>query len=196
MSLQPTHAELGRGPQSDRRRNRSRNPIRYAQSPVLSLLGIVSGDGRRVDRQVAHGGTDHAPDVRGDVLLVGALGQFGDLAQVECAVGQGAMRKPKCQNAMIGIFNSRGAMTDQACPKCATRFATGEGWAKSAVATLMPAPAVPDMATQVRCPKCGHVFADNEIRYQRSTGATSAQAIIWLAVIGIFVWAVYQLGSL
>jgi hypothetical protein len=47
-------------------------------------------------------------------------------------------------------------MAEQTCPKCGTRFSTGEGWDKAAMSVLSQAPAVPDMATQVR----QHVFAE------------------------------------
>jgi RNA polymerase subunit RPABC4/transcription elongation factor Spt4 len=54
-------------------------------------------------------------------------------------------------------------MAEQTCPKCGTHFLTGEDWAKSAVSLLIPAPAVPDMATQLRCLHCHHLFADSDI---------------------------------
>ncbi len=79
-------------------------------------------------------------------------------------------------------------MANQECPKCKTTFSTHDGWAKSAIATLIAAPAVPDMATQVRCPKCGYVFGESEVRYLQ-TGPTTA---VWLFVVGLFLWAIYQ----
>jgi hypothetical protein len=48
---------------------------------------------------------------------------------------------------------------------------------------LMPAPAVPDMATQVRCARCGNLFADGEIRYLRAN--SSRPLIIFLAVAAL-----------
>lgn len=44
------------------------------------------------------------------------------------------------------------------CPQCGHLVSSPEGWAKSALATLMPAPAIQDWATQVRCPNCRAIF--------------------------------------
>lgn len=38
-------------------------------------------------------------------------------------------------------------------------------WAQAAIATLNSAPAVPDMATQVRCDTCGRVSSSSDLRY-------------------------------
>lgn len=75
------------------------------------------------------------------------------------------------------------------CPRREAVFQAGDGWAKVAVSMLMPAPAVPDLATQVRCPRCGHVFADGEIRYLRAHSprvvlivlAAAALVAAWIA---------------
>ena len=58
-------------------------------------------------------------------------------------------------------------MAQVACPRCETRFTVAGGWAAAAVATLVAAPAVPDMATQVRCPHCQFVFAASDVRHLR-----------------------------
>jgi ribosomal protein S27E len=50
------------------------------------------------------------------------------------------------------------------CPCCGARVASPEGWAKAALAVLVPAPAVPGMATRLRCPQCQAVFSQPEGR--------------------------------
>jgi len=84
-------------------------------------------------------------------------------------------------------------MADQECPKCGTKFPDNAGWAKSAVSTLIIAPAVQDMATQVRCPHCQHLFAESEIRYLRSSHTKGTAVAFWLIVVTLLVWAAYRL---
>ncbi len=83
-------------------------------------------------------------------------------------------------------------MANQECPKCKAVFSTdessAEGWAKSAIATLMPAPAVPDMATQVRCPECGYVFGEGEVRYERAAAKTGTVIAVWLVILGLILF--------
>lgn len=86
-------------------------------------------------------------------------------------------------------------MAMEECPKCGARFPAGDGWANSALATLISAPAVPDMATQVRCPQCQHVFAEGEVRYQRSAGAKRSTIAFWLLGFCLVIWAIYQVYS-
>ena len=86
-----------------------------------------------------------------------------------------------------------GDMAEQTCPKCGTQFSTSDGWAKAAVSLLIPAPAVPDMATQVRCPHCQHLFADGEIRHLSSSRSKVFRVLVAVAAVGVVVWAVYQL---
>jgi hypothetical protein len=64
-----------------------------------------------------------------------------------------------------------------------------DAWAKGALSLLIPAPAVPDMATQARCPKCQHLFSEGEIRYLRTVRPRG----IKLIVLAVLVWAVYEL---
>jgi hypothetical protein len=52
---------------------------------------------------------------------------------------------------------------------------------------------VPDMATQVRCPHCHHLFADGEIRHLSSSRSKISRVLVVVAVISVVVWAVYQL---
>jgi uncharacterized C2H2 Zn-finger protein len=84
-------------------------------------------------------------------------------------------------------------MTNQECPRCKATFSTNENWTKGTIATLMAAPAVPDMATQMRCPKCGYVFGESEVRYLRATAKTRTIAAILIVVVGLFLLAIYQL---
>lgn len=80
------------------------------------------------------------------------------------------------------------------CPNCEHIFSAGDGWAKAAVATLIAAPAVPDMATQLRCPACHHLFAEGDIRHLRSSwprGLKTGLSIIGVAALGW--WAYHAL---
>ncbi len=83
-------------------------------------------------------------------------------------------------------------MAKQTCPKCGNQFSTGDGWAKTTVSLLVPAPAVPDLATQVRCARCGHLFAAGEVRHLAPWSKLSRVLFI-SACLGLVVWAVYQL---
>lgn len=73
------------------------------------------------------------------------------------------------------------------CPKCDSTFSAGDGWAKTAVTMLMPAPAVPDMASVVRCPKCRHVFADAGIRYLGTARPRTSNAVLLGVVVAALV---------
>ena len=44
------------------------------------------------------------------------------------------------------------------CPACGAFVSSSESWAKSALSTLVPAPAVLGMASQLRCQQCHTVF--------------------------------------
>ena len=82
-------------------------------------------------------------------------------------------------------------MANQECPKCGAHFSSNDDWAKSALSTLMPAPAVRDMATQVRCPKCGHVFAESEVSYLRPPLPVGLKILLTLICVGLLFWAIY-----
>jgi hypothetical protein len=84
-------------------------------------------------------------------------------------------------------------MEEQTCPKCGTKFPTGDGWAKTAVSLTIAAPAVPDMATQVRCPHCHHLFADGEVRHLAASRPKVSRALVILACLTFVAWAIYQL---
>jgi uncharacterized C2H2 Zn-finger protein len=74
------------------------------------------------------------------------------------------------------------------CPKCDCTFKADYGFAKTAVSMLIPAPAVPDMATQVRCPSCRHLFADGEIRYLAKPFSKRALVVSLLIAALVVYW--------
>jgi hypothetical protein len=86
-------------------------------------------------------------------------------------------------------------MQSRTCPKCASTFSVSDGWAKSAVALLMPAPAVPDMATQVRCPYCHHLFADGDVRYQDADPSRRVRPMVVAACVLFAAWLLYKFFS-
>jgi hypothetical protein len=72
------------------------------------------------------------------------------------------------------------------CPECDFKFSedgVGAGWTEVVVSSLLAAPAVPDMATQARCPKCHHLLTEGDVRYFRST--LIGYVCAWLVVMGI-----------
>ncbi len=84
-------------------------------------------------------------------------------------------------------------MSTLRCPKCDFKFSdggVGEDWAKVALSTLMAAPAVPDMATQVRCPNCHHLFTEGDIRYLRTASAWRVNTWLEIIGVGVIVWLV------
>ena len=80
-------------------------------------------------------------------------------------------------------------MANQECPKCGAHFSSGDDLAKAAVSTLIPAPAVRDMATQVRCPKCGYVFAESEVTYLRPALPLGIKILLAAICVGLLLWA-------
>ena len=82
-------------------------------------------------------------------------------------------------------------MANQECPKCGAHFSSSDDWAKSALSTLMPAPAVRDMATQLRCPQCGYVFAESEVSYLRPSVPAALKILLILSCLALLFWAVY-----
>jgi hypothetical protein len=57
----------------------------------------------------------------------------------------------------------------------------------------MPAPAIPDMATQVRCPNCHHLFADGDVRYQDAASFRWLRPAVRLGCAFLVAWTIYQL---
>jgi hypothetical protein len=56
-------------------------------------------------------------------------------------------------------------MSSLHCPHCGASLPSSRSWSQVALSTLMPAPPVPDMATQVRCNSCGRVSAASDLRH-------------------------------
>lgn len=85
-------------------------------------------------------------------------------------------------------------MTTLECPHCGHAIEVERTWAQVAVATLAAGPAMPDMATQVRCGHCGRVSAASDLR-SRGAGATSrARWLVWLVGLALLAWAVAVLA--
>lgn len=61
------------------------------------------------------------------------------------------------------------------CPECGTLIESPDGWARAAVSTLAIAPAVAEMATQVRCRKCQTLFS------QTGGGKPGEMRMLWPA---------------
>jgi len=87
-------------------------------------------------------------------------------------------------------------MPDLQCPKCNFRFPAeggGHRFAQVALSTLMAAPAVPDMATQVRCPNCQAVFSEGDVRYLRAGVGSRIGTWLAVAVVVFIAWLAYRL---
>jgi endogenous inhibitor of DNA gyrase (YacG/DUF329 family) len=85
-------------------------------------------------------------------------------------------------------------MGDQECPKCGAHFpvaGAGDAWAKSALSILVPAPAVQDLATQVRCPQCGYVFTEREVSLLRPSLPIGLKILLALLGASVLIWAIY-----
>jgi predicted RNA-binding Zn-ribbon protein involved in translation (DUF1610 family) len=82
-------------------------------------------------------------------------------------------------------------MGEEECPKCGAHFPTADAWAKSALSTLIAAPAVQDLATEVRCPKCGHVYFEREARHLRASWPSGLMILLALLAASVLVWAIY-----
>ncbi len=75
------------------------------------------------------------------------------------------------------------------CPHCGAAMPKGRSWAEVAVATLVPAPAVPDMATQMRCDACGRVSAASDLRHAVADRFHPRRLRPWLLVAAVLLWA-------
>jgi hypothetical protein len=58
---------------------------------------------------------------------------------------------------------------------------------------LIPAPAVADMATQVRCSNCGRVFAASELRHTVADRFQRAQVVVWVVAAVFAAWVPWSL---
>lgn len=62
------------------------------------------------------------------------------------------------------------------------------------MSTLITAPAVPDMATQVRCNKYGRVSAASDLRYAAAEHFRPSRLLPWLVAAGaLLVWLLMRL---
>ena len=78
------------------------------------------------------------------------------------------------------------------CPKCDSKFSVEDGWAKAAVSTLIAAPAVRDMATQVRCPTCRHLFAESDVSHLRSPWPAKLGPVLVSAGVAVLAWIAFH----
>jgi len=79
-------------------------------------------------------------------------------------------------------------MAKVVCPKCQTEVPMSGGWAAAAVASTIAAPAVPDMATQSRCPNCDYVFGQSEVRHETPPYLKPVHLVWVLAALAFLVW--------
>ena len=79
------------------------------------------------------------------------------------------------------------------CPHCGNPIGSERTWAQAAVSTLMPAPAIPDMATEVRCAACGRVSAASDMRTETADRLTKPHLAVWIVGVVVVVWAVVEL---
>jgi len=78
-------------------------------------------------------------------------------------------------------------MASLKCPHCGASLPSQRTWAQTAVSTLIPAPAVPDMATQVRCDKCGRLSAASDLRHAAAEGLKASRLLAWFVAIALVV---------
>ena len=78
-------------------------------------------------------------------------------------------------------------MASLKCPHCGASLPGERTWAQAAVSTLIAAPAVPDMATQVRCDKCGRLSAASDLRHTAAEGFRASRLLPWLVTIALVV---------
>jgi len=79
------------------------------------------------------------------------------------------------------------------CPHCGNPIESKRTWAQAAVSTLIPAPAVPDMATQVRCGKCGRVSAASDLRTDTADKLTKPHLALWIVGVVAVLWVLVEL---
>ena len=74
------------------------------------------------------------------------------------------------------------------CTHCGAPLPGTRSWAQAAVSALMPAPAVADMSTQVRCDACGRVSAASELRPTVADRFRIHWIVLVAAAVGFVVW--------
>ena len=83
-------------------------------------------------------------------------------------------------------------MASLSCPHCGAAMPSERTWAQAAVSTLIAAPAVPDMATQVRCNNCGRVSAASELRHTVADRFNRARVVGWAVAAALSVWVLWS----
>jgi hypothetical protein len=76
-------------------------------------------------------------------------------------------------------------MASLQCPHCGAMMPNQRSWAEAAVSTLSQAPAVPDMATQVRCSSCGRTSAASDLRHTVSDRFRPTRPLLWLSAAAL-----------
>jgi len=84
-------------------------------------------------------------------------------------------------------------MATLVCPHCGAPVPSDGSWAQVALAALIAAPAVPDMATQVRCPSCSRVFAASELRHKAADRFHVPGRVLLVLALVVLVWAAFEL---
>jgi len=79
------------------------------------------------------------------------------------------------------------------CPHCGARMRGGRSWAQTAVATLMPAPAIPDVSTQIRCMAWGRLSAASDLRHATADRFRVASLMLLVLGVAALLWAVAAL---
>lgn len=83
-------------------------------------------------------------------------------------------------------------MSMRTCPNCGCEVPVDDAWAGSVLSLLMPAPAIPDMATQVRCLNCGQLFAQGDLRYQDAGSAGAWRGVALFGCALLVSWMLYR----
>ena len=83
-------------------------------------------------------------------------------------------------------------MVKMLCPRCGSEVPTEDGWAKAELSTMIPAPAIPDMASQVRCPSCKTVFAQSDVIYAGASAVPYRRGLAWIGILAVLAWVLYQ----
>lgn len=84
-------------------------------------------------------------------------------------------------------------MASLLCLHCGAAMPNQRTWAQVAVSTLIAASAVPDMATQVRCSKCGRISAANELRYTVAARFNRTRLVLWVLAAAFLAWVLWLL---
>jgi predicted RNA-binding Zn-ribbon protein involved in translation (DUF1610 family) len=78
------------------------------------------------------------------------------------------------------------------CPHCGASLPSQRSWAEVAISTLISAPAVPDMATQMRCTSCGRMSASSSLRHAVADRFRAAQLLLAFASVVFLAWALWR----